>query len=127
MDGKHAFRLQNAQALREEHILPLLVSYLYHIDYNSGSLKKKKDLMAATLKGYLLAATMWIRVFLHLQVNIRDESGKLNPMLDDIIAQRRAWQHPKAKCEPYTQEMFYTLATQLHQATKNDATVALGL
>jgi hypothetical protein len=47
-------------ALLEEHVIELLIAYLYNIAYKKGGLQKKGNVMAATLTGYLAVAVLWI-------------------------------------------------------------------
>jgi hypothetical protein len=47
----------------------LLIAYLYHIAYQKGGLQKKGNLMAATITGYLSAAVLWIKSYLHLKAD----------------------------------------------------------
>jgi hypothetical protein len=83
--------------------------------------------MAATLTGYLTAAVLWLKGFLNLKAEINITPGVMHPMLTDILSQRRAWQRPKNKREPYTYEMFQILASQIREEGRKDATVSLDL
>jgi hypothetical protein len=100
------FDYNTLQSLQEDHVMPLLISYLHYIAYEKGGLNKRTDLMAATLSGYLKAAVLWFKGYLHLTADIYLSPGVIHPMISDILAQRRAWQRPKKKREPYTYEMF---------------------
>jgi hypothetical protein len=70
--------------------------------------------MAKTLAGYATAAGLWCAHHFALQVPIylpASLAGKatLHPFLAETINQRRKWQQPKDKKEPFTTPMFYAL------------------
>jgi hypothetical protein len=121
------FTSSNLSKLREEHTLPLLASYLHHIAYDAGGISKQSDLMSSSLRTYLHAAQLWLQSNLHLTASISDAAGKVHPLLSDILSQRKAWERPKSKREPFTPELFDTLASQLHSAAKTDPLVGLSL
>ena len=97
--------------LREPQVIPTLVSYLHHVAFEQGSIKQQTALAPGTLTGYLNSAAEWLRIALLLPARL-DVRGKRHRMLQDIVDQARVWQKPRAKREPYTQEMFQTLAQQ---------------
>ena len=124
---KVRFNYTTLRALKERHIMPLLVAYLHHIAYEKGGLTSKKDLMATSLRQYLTAACTWIKATLHRPAEIYDSDGKLHPMIADILDERKKWERPKKKREPYTHVMFQILAHQIAAECRKDATMALGL
>jgi hypothetical protein len=79
------------------------------------------------LTRYLSAAVVWLKTVLHLEAKIHIADGIMHPMLADIITQRRTWQRPREKREPYTYEMFATLVSQVRIAAKLNSSVTLGL
>jgi hypothetical protein len=121
------FDTNSLLSVQEDQVMPLLIAYLHFIAYEQGGLNKRSNLMAATLSGYLSAAVLWLRGYLHLKADLHLSPGLIHPMISDILAQRRAWQRPRKKREPYTFAMFKTLYNQLQHEAKADATVSLDL
>jgi hypothetical protein len=80
------FDSNTLQSLQEEHVMPLLISYLHYIAYGKGGLNKRTNLMAATLIDYLKGALLWIKGYLHLTADISLSPGVIHPMISHILA-----------------------------------------
>jgi hypothetical protein len=86
--------------------------------------------MANTLSHHLQAAYRLLSRLVPRPFSIYDRdapSPKLLPFLADRIAQRRKWQKPREKREPYTLAMLHTLHGMVLTATSLDVRANLGL
>jgi hypothetical protein len=108
--------------------IALLGAFLDHVavtPYNSkGNLR-----MSNTLSHYLQAAYRFLRPYVsgHFTIYEPDtQPPKIVPFLADRIAQRRKWQKPREKREPYTYAMLETFYRQVQQSTSLDVRANLG-
>lgn len=67
----------------------------------------KPDMSSKTLIEYAKAAEAWCSTV--LQLNLRgtcSEKGIIHPFIEEVVAQRRAWDRPRSKKEAITMDMF---------------------
>lgn len=92
----------------------------YIFDVSQGyTIKPNDQLSESTLTRYISAAVAWLGARLQIHVNISADlksSKGLHPFIGDTIAQRKQWKQPRAKREPYTQNMYITLHDQIKAA-----------
>jgi hypothetical protein len=85
--------------------------------------------MANTLAHHAQAALRFLRQVMEAPFSIY-ESGTskptLVPFIGDRISQRRKWQKPRDKQEPYTFAMLHTFFKQVSQSEKDDSCSFLG-
>jgi hypothetical protein len=108
----------------------LLEAFLYTLTENaaSGLRPSAAGVQAGTLRHYLRAASDWFRVILDLSVPVcHPASGRILPEFEDVIGRVRRWQKPRARREPYSQEMFSALAGWVKKLHSADAKSFFGL
>jgi hypothetical protein len=85
---------------------------------------------ADTLSHHATAAETFLKMVMDKPFSLYQLKGSkmvLHPFVGDRIQQRRKWQQPKEKREPYTFQMFSTFHSQVATAEKQNACNFLGL
>jgi hypothetical protein len=103
-------------------------AYLHHVG-NIPVDRKGSLPMANTLAHHAQAASRFLRQVMEAPFSIY-ESGTSKPtyvpFIGDRISQRRKWQKPRDKREPYTFAMLHTFFKQVSQSEKEDSRSFLG-
>lgn len=84
--------------------------------------KHRDDLMADTIRGYLVSAHRYLQALLGRTIPIMDpnhggKNPRFHPFLGEQIADRRRYQQPKERYEPFTSEMFEVLSARLAESS----------
>jgi hypothetical protein len=99
----------------------MISAWILHVAENGGIKTSVTPLSAQTLTGYAKAAECWCNVILQLDLrNSLNEKGLLHPFIQEIVAQRRAWQKPRSKKEPITLAMFENAQDHVATLLKSD-------
>jgi len=105
--------------------IALAGAYIREVNLGLAGCQNKSNVAEKTLNGYLKSISTWWRQYtgqhmpLYQQLPNKKEP-QLDPFLEDIIAQRRAWKEPKQKREPFTDVMFLALAKELRRLQKHN-------
>lgn len=83
--------------------------------------------MAGTLTNYFKGAILWFNTMIGLPVTCLDPTtSKLLPNIADHFNHQRKWERPRAKRNPYTQEMYECLHRRVLVACKLSPKAACG-
>jgi len=124
-----AFDDKSLQSLTPGQALPLLGAFIHAVANEGFSCKKRTNLSADTIRGYLRAAKDWLAATLSIVVDVSADDGsqKLHPFLSDTLASRQTWTQPKEKREPFTSAMFEYMYQELCSLASGDTSVLFDL
>ncbi|GKY92329.1 hypothetical protein MPSEU_000204000 [Mayamaea pseudoterrestris] len=121
--------------------IPLIAAYMERVasgrtleaDRKSLRLSSKSTAMRTpmvkTVSGYMNAAHAAIQLLINKRFSIVDpaKSTGIHPLLSEILDNRRKWQQPKEKREPYTFHMFQYLYNTVRTSASRDKRAILDL
>jgi len=121
--------LDRLKGVSPDDVVALIGTYVRYVNLGD-SIKGKENLSEKTLVGYMNSVATLYKEATGLVVPLYEPTmpGKkptLVPYLRDILQQRTAWKEPKQKREPYTYEMFSSLAHYLDRHSKTDPDIFL--
>jgi hypothetical protein len=102
----------------------MISAWILNVAQNGGIKKTdaNKCLSAQTLSGYAKAAECWCAVILQLDLRntFNTQQGHVHPFVQEVVAQRRAWQQPRYKKEPITLAMFENAQVHIKRLIAKD-------